>query len=148
MAKNTGSCKWFDAKKGIGFIAPDSGSADIFVHQSAIQSDGFRKLVEGEKVATPPHVSILHGLCCHGINVLYTLSSAIGSPSGFINCSHVPNPGARSQVEFDVDSDDKGRQKAINVKSLGAPAGGRGRGRGRGARLLCLCLDARTISWD
>ena len=50
-AKNTGSCKWFDAKKGIGFIAPDSGSADIFVHQSAIQSDGFRKLVEGEKVA-------------------------------------------------------------------------------------------------
>ena len=67
------------------------------------------------------------------------------APSGFTNCSHVPNPGARSQVEFDVDSDDKGRQKAINVKSLGAPAGGRGRGRGRGARLLCLCLDARTI---
>jgi cold shock CspA family protein len=53
MAKQTGSCKWFDAKKGIGFIAPDSGSADIFVHQSAILADGFRKLVEAEKVM--PH---------------------------------------------------------------------------------------------
>ena len=50
MPEQTGTCKWFHAEKGIGFIAPDSGSADIFVHQSAIQAEGFRKLFEGDKV--------------------------------------------------------------------------------------------------
>jgi len=84
MSKETGVCKWFDAKKGIGFVTPDSGDADIFVHQSAIQSEGFRKLVEDEK------------------------------------------------VEYDVDTDDSGRKKAINVISQGAPEGGKGRGRGGG----------------
>ena len=83
MARQTGACKWFDAKKGIGFISPDDSCTDIFVHHSAIQTDGFRKLVEGEK------------------------------------------------VEFDVSSDDRGRHRAIGVKSLGAPAGGRVRRRRR-----------------
>lgn len=40
----------FDTQKGFGFITPDIGSADIFVHQSAIYADGFRSLAEGEKV--------------------------------------------------------------------------------------------------
>ena len=51
MSKQAGVCRCFDAKKGFGFIAPDSGGADIFVHQSAIQAEGFRKLVEDEKVS-------------------------------------------------------------------------------------------------
>eukprot|EP00656_Telonema_subtile_P007862 TRINITY_DN1368_c0_g1_i5.p2 TRINITY_DN1368_c0_g1~~TRINITY_DN1368_c0_g1_i5.p2 ORF type:complete len:127 (+),score=38.50 TRINITY_DN1368_c0_g1_i5:112-492(+) len=50
MAKQNGTCKWFDSKKGFGFIAPADGGEDLFVHQTGIVSDGFRKLVEGEEV--------------------------------------------------------------------------------------------------
>lgn len=48
MAK--GRVKWFNNKKGFGFITPESGGRDIFVHHSAIQADGFKKLKEGEEV--------------------------------------------------------------------------------------------------
>ena len=45
-----GVVKWFDVKKGFGFIVPDDGSQDIFVHQSVIKAPGFRSLREGEPV--------------------------------------------------------------------------------------------------
>ena len=46
----TGTVKWFNAEKGYGFIKPDDESPDVFVHFSAITGDGFKTLVEGDKV--------------------------------------------------------------------------------------------------
>lgn len=46
----TGTVKWFNAEKGYGFITPDDGSADVFVHYSEIQSTGYRSLEENQKV--------------------------------------------------------------------------------------------------
>ncbi len=48
--KMTGIVKWFNADKGFGFITPDDGSKDVFVHFSAIQTDGFKTLAEGQRV--------------------------------------------------------------------------------------------------
>lgn len=47
----TGTVKWFNPEKGFGFIAPDDGSADLFVHQTEIDVRGFRSLDEGQKVS-------------------------------------------------------------------------------------------------
>ncbi|HRQ63975.1 MAG TPA: cold-shock protein [Xanthomonadaceae bacterium] len=47
----TGTVKWFNDAKGFGFIAPEGGGDDIFVHFSAISANGFRTLKEGEKVS-------------------------------------------------------------------------------------------------
>ena len=45
-----GTVKWFNSSKGYGFITPDDGSKDVFVHHTAIQSQGFRTLQEGDAV--------------------------------------------------------------------------------------------------
>ena len=48
---NTGTVKWFNSTKGFGFIQPDEGSADVFVHISAVQRAGMRDLVEDQKIS-------------------------------------------------------------------------------------------------
>lgn len=50
MSKIKGSVKWFNESKGFGFITPEDGSKDVFVHFSAIQSNGFKTLAEGQRV--------------------------------------------------------------------------------------------------
>lgn len=50
MSKTTGLVKWFNESKGFGFITPDNGSKDLFVHFSSLIGDGFKTLYEGQKV--------------------------------------------------------------------------------------------------
>jgi CspA family cold shock protein len=45
-----GTVKWFNASKGFGFIAPEGGGKDVFVHHSAIEGSGYRELTEGQRV--------------------------------------------------------------------------------------------------
>ena len=49
--RQTGTVKWFNEEKGFGFITPQSGGNDLFVHFKAIQSDGFKCLKEGQQVS-------------------------------------------------------------------------------------------------
>jgi len=48
---NTGTVKWFSSEKGFGFITPDGGGQDMFVHHSEIQVSGYATLDEGQKVS-------------------------------------------------------------------------------------------------
>ena len=50
----TGTVKWFNPKKGYGFIAPDEGDKDIFVHITAVQAAGMKGLDEGQKLSFEP----------------------------------------------------------------------------------------------
>lgn len=67
---NTGTVKWFNSEKGFGFISNDNGSGDVFVHFSAIVSEGYKSLAEGQKVTfdtepDPKNASKLRAINVH-----------------------------------------------------------------------------------
>lgn len=62
----TGTVKWFNAKKGFSFIEPDDGSADVFAHFSAIVSSGYKSLDENQKV----EYDVVQGLQAENIRLL------------------------------------------------------------------------------
>ena len=57
MDQKTGTVKWFNGERGYGFIHPQDGSEDLFVHHTGIAGSGFKYLVEGERVAFEAHLA-------------------------------------------------------------------------------------------
>lgn len=80
----TGTVKWFNNAKGYGFIRPDSGGDDIFVHFSYIQMDGYRCLRAGQLVSFDVHAA---NMGFHAINL-----QIIGQPSGKLHGVADRNP--------------------------------------------------------
>lgn len=64
-----GTVKWFNAQKGFGFISNDEGGEDVFVHFSAIQTDGFKTLDEGQKVTFDTEVDPKNSDKLRAVNV-------------------------------------------------------------------------------
>lgn len=54
MSKKRGTVKWFNNSKGYGFVSPEDGGKDLFVHHTNIQGDGFKSLNEGDQVEFTP----------------------------------------------------------------------------------------------
>ena len=59
----TGTVKWFNGQKGFGFIAPDDGGSDVFVHISAVERAGLSGLAEGQKISYEVKVDAKRGQC-------------------------------------------------------------------------------------
>lgn len=66
---NKGTVKWFNSEKGFGFISNDNGSGDVFVHFSAIVTDGFKSLTEGQKVAFDTEIDPKNSRKLRAVNV-------------------------------------------------------------------------------
>jgi CspA family cold shock protein len=69
---NRGTVKWFNSEKGYGFISNDNGGDDVFVHFSAIQSEGFKTLNEGQKVTFDTEIDPKNSRKFRAVNV-YTV---------------------------------------------------------------------------
>ena len=67
---NTGTVKWFNAEKGYGFISNDNGGDDVFVHFSAIQTEGFKTLSEGQKVTFDTETDPKNSAKLRAVNVI------------------------------------------------------------------------------
>src|ERR1700722_13319356 len=102
-----GTVKWFNADKGYGSIAPDDGTADVFVHHSAIQVDGFRSLQENQRVeftagqgTKGPQAEQVRRLCPPGRNPWRRIPARPrgrpnGRPLSYILFRHIPRSQAK-----------------------------------------------------
>uniref|UniRef100_A0A1J3H8H1 Glycine-rich protein 2 n=1 Tax=Noccaea caerulescens TaxID=107243 RepID=A0A1J3H8H1_NOCCA len=106
-----GECKWFNSKKGFGFITPKDGSEDVFVHQSAIHAEGFRSLAEKEPVEFDTAIDE---------NGRIKALNVTGPAGAYVKGAPKPRP------RFN----DRRRGGDENGDHSGAPRGGRGGGRG------------------
>jgi len=68
---NRGTVKWFDAGKGYGFIGSDNGGEDVFVHFSAIVTEGFKSLSDGQKVTYDVELDPKNGKKTRAVNVRF-----------------------------------------------------------------------------
>jgi CspA family cold shock protein len=73
MDRKHGSVKWFSRIKGFGFILPDGGGTEVFVHYSAIEGEGYRNLYEGDRV-TFKEIDMGKGPQAKNVNPLRTAS--------------------------------------------------------------------------
>jgi CspA family cold shock protein len=73
MDQKHGSVKWFSRIKGFGFILPDGGGTEVFVHYSAIEGEGYRNLYEGDRV-TFSEIDMGKGPQAKNVNPLRTIS--------------------------------------------------------------------------
>lgn len=67
---NNGTVKWFNSEKGFGFISNDDGSGDVFVHFSAIASEGYKTLNEGQKVTFDTEADPKNSSKTRAVNVI------------------------------------------------------------------------------
>jgi cold shock CspA family protein len=122
--KLTGTCKWFNSKKGFGFITPSDGSSDVFVHQTSIHAEGFRSLGEGEQVE--------YNTSTDDQNKIKAVD--VTGPNGAY-VKGAPKPNYRRNYNNNNDRYN-GQQGGSSSGGQGGGQGGgggyRGRGRGRG----------------
>jgi len=114
--KETGVCKWFNVQKGFGFITPDTGGDDLFVHQTAIHAEGFRSLEEGEKVEYDREMNHEKGKA-KAVNVT--------GPGG----QYVK--GAQRQPRQDFGYNNRGNSRGYNDRNQGYDQGFQGRNAGQ-----------------
>jgi len=122
--KLTGTCKWFNSKKGFGFITPSDGSQDVFVHQTSIHAEGFRSLGEGEQVEYNTQTDEQNKI--KAIDVT--------GPGG-AHVKGAPKPNYRRNYNNDRYGGGSGDGQQQQQQGGGSRGGGssyRGRGRGRG----------------
>lgn len=114
-----GECKWFNSKKGFGFITPKDGSEDVFVHQSAIHAEGFRSLAEKEPVEFDTAIDE---------NGRIKALNVTGPAGAYVKGAPKPRPRFNDSRRRGGDGEDGSYESSAPRGGRGGGRGGRGRG--------------------